>query len=45
GVCHTCESGLISGDVAYEPDPLEPAAQGNVLICCAQPRSDVVLDL
>jgi ferredoxin-NADP reductase/MOSC domain-containing protein YiiM/ferredoxin len=45
GVCHTCESGLISGSVAYEPEPLEPAAQGNVLICCAQPQADVALDL
>jgi ferredoxin-NADP reductase len=45
GVCHTCESGLISGNVTYQPEPLEPAAQGNVLICCAQPQGDVVLDL
>lgn len=45
GVCHTCESGLISGGVAYQPEPLEPATQGNVLICCAQPQGDVVLDL
>ena len=45
GVCHTCESGLISGAVTYEPEPLEPAAQGNVLICCAQPQGEVVIDL
>jgi ferredoxin-NADP reductase/MOSC domain-containing protein YiiM len=45
GVCHTCESGLISGSVSYEPEPLEPAAQGNLLICCAQPQGDVVIDL
>jgi ferredoxin-NADP reductase/MOSC domain-containing protein YiiM/ferredoxin len=45
GVCHTCESGLISGSVAYQPEPLEPPAQGNLLICCSQPQSDVVLDL
>ena len=45
GVCHNCESGLISGDVDYEPAPLDPPAQGNVLICCARPRGDVVIDL
>ena len=45
GVCHTCESTLIAGDLAYDPDPVEPAADGSALICCSQPRGDVVLDL
>jgi ferredoxin-NADP reductase/MOSC domain-containing protein YiiM len=45
GVCHTCESGLISGNVNYQPEPLEPPAQGNLLICCSQPTADVVIDL
>jgi ferredoxin len=45
GVCHNCESGLISGSVAYQPDPLDPPAQGNVLICCSRPQGDVVIDL
>jgi ferredoxin-NADP reductase/MOSC domain-containing protein YiiM len=45
GVCHNCESGLISGAVAYEPDPLDPPADGNVLICCSRPQGDVVVDL
>jgi ferredoxin-NADP reductase len=45
GVCHNCESGLISGAVSYQPDPLDPPAAGNVLICCAQPQEDVVIDL
>jgi MOSC domain-containing protein YiiM/ferredoxin-NADP reductase len=45
GVCHNCESGLVSGAVDYEPDPLDPPAQGNVLICCARPRGDVVIDI
>ncbi|MFY9988761.1 MAG: MOSC and FAD-binding oxidoreductase domain-containing protein [Chthoniobacterales bacterium] len=45
GVCHTCESGLISGTVDYQPKPLEPPTQGNVLICCSQPKGDVVIDL
>ena len=45
GVCHTCESALIGGAVAYDPEPLEPPADGNVLICCARPQSEVELDL
>jgi ferredoxin-NADP reductase/MOSC domain-containing protein YiiM/ferredoxin len=45
GVCHRCESGLISGPVAYQPDPLDLPASGNVLICCASPRGDVVIDI
>jgi len=45
GVCHTCESGLVSGTVRYAPEPLEPPAPGNVLICCSQPLDSVVIDL
>ena len=45
GVCHTCETGLTSGTVGYSPDPVDDAADGSALICCSQPRSDLVLDL
>ena len=45
GVCHTCESGLVAGTIGYRPDPVDAPADGNVLICCAQPESDVVIDL
>jgi ferredoxin-NADP reductase len=45
GVCHNCESGLISGSVTYHPDPLDLPAAGNVLICCARPQDDVVIDI
>ena len=45
GVCHSCESGLISGEVVYGPEPLDPSASGNVLVCCSQPKRDVVIDL
>ncbi|MEU7872987.1 MOSC domain-containing protein [Dactylosporangium sp. NPDC049140] len=45
GVCHTCETPLLSGSVAYSPDPLEPPAAGSVLICCSRPTTDVVLDM
>jgi len=45
GVCHNCESGLISGSVKYQPNPLDPPPEGNVLICCSQPQDDVVIDI
>lgn len=45
GVCHNCESGLISGAVDYQPEPLDQPATGNVLLCCARPRQDVVIDI
>jgi len=31
--------------VTYSPEPVEPPAGGNLLICCSQPRGDVIIDL
>jgi ferredoxin len=45
GVCHSCETGLVIGAVRYRPDPVEALANGNVLICCCQPQSDILIDL
>ncbi|HEV2257162.1 MAG TPA: MOSC and FAD-binding oxidoreductase domain-containing protein [Streptosporangiaceae bacterium] len=45
GVCHTCVTPLLAGQVRYAPDPLERPADGEVLICCAQPGTDIVLDM
>ncbi|MER9632655.1 MOSC and FAD-binding oxidoreductase domain-containing protein [Mesorhizobium sp. M0228] len=45
GVCHTCETGLVTGTVEYQPDPIDQPAAGNTLICCSRPTGDVVLDL
>jgi ferredoxin-NADP reductase/MOSC domain-containing protein YiiM len=45
GVCHTCETALIAGDVEYDPEPLDPPAKGDALICCSRPRGEVILDL
>jgi ferredoxin-NADP reductase/MOSC domain-containing protein YiiM/ferredoxin len=45
GVCHNCETTLIEGELDYNPEPVEPPADGSALICCSQPRDDVVLDL
>jgi ferredoxin len=44
GVCHTCATPLLSGASAYSPEPLEPPPDGQILICCARPDTDLVLD-
>ncbi len=48
GVCHNCETALLSGQVRYVVEPLEPPTQGTVLLCVSAPAKDtaeVVLDL
>ena len=45
GVCHTCETTLIAGELDYDPDPVEPPADGSALICCSRPHDEVALDL
>ena len=50
GRCATCKARLISGEIAYPDDRLPPgivaaeAARGEVLLCQAQPRSDLVIE-
>ena len=44
GVCHSCMTGLVTGSISYNPEPLEKPAPANVLLCCAEPDVDVVLD-
>jgi ferredoxin-NADP reductase/MOSC domain-containing protein YiiM len=45
GVCHTCSTAVLSGDATYVTEPLELPPAGEVLICCAAPADDLVLDL
>jgi ferredoxin len=45
GVCHTCETAVLSGTVGYSPEPVDDPADGSVLICCSQPRDGLILDL
>lgn len=45
GICGTCRSRLIAGEVAYVEEPLDEPAPGEVLLCCAVPRGPVILDL
>ncbi|MDV3123584.1 MOSC domain-containing protein [Mycobacterium sp. 21AC1] len=45
GVCHTCLTPVLDGTTTYSQQPLEEPTGEAVLICCAIPRSDLVLDL
>jgi len=45
GICGTCKSHLVSGEVAYFEEPLDELAAGEVLLCCSKPQGSVVLDL
>ncbi|WP_460105120.1 MOSC domain-containing protein [Streptomyces sp. YKOK-J1] len=45
GVCHTCVTQLLTGDVTYTTQPLELPETGTVLVCCSAPTDEVVLDL
>jgi ferredoxin-NADP reductase/MOSC domain-containing protein YiiM len=45
GVCHTCETALISGELRYVIEPLESPVEGSALICCSVPKVDLALDL
>ena len=45
GICNSCVTGLIDGEVEYTEEPLEPPSQGTVLLCCAKPAGCVTLAL
>ncbi|MFI5751454.1 2Fe-2S iron-sulfur cluster-binding protein [Streptomyces sp. NPDC051644] len=45
GVCHTCITHLVSGDITYSTQPLELPEAGTILVCCSKPTTEVVLDL
>jgi ferredoxin len=45
GVCHLCESGVLTGDTEYVIEPLEAPNAEHVLMCCAAPASEVTLEL
>ena len=45
GVCHYCESGVLTGEIEYVTEPLETPDTEHVLMCCAAPTSDLTLEL
>ncbi len=45
GTCHNCESRVLSGEVTYHIEPLDPPPDGRVLVCSSRPSSELTLDL
>jgi len=45
GIFHTCMCELTEGAVEYHDEPLDALDRGQVLICCATPMPDLVLDV
>jgi hypothetical protein len=45
GVCHTCECGLIDGELEYSRGLPNPRAEELALICCSTPKTGVDSDL
>lgn len=45
GVCNTCVCRLDDGEVFYAIEPMDPVTPGKVAVCCARPRTSVMLDL
>ena len=45
GICSTCKSRILEGEVAYFEEPLDEPGAGEVLLCCSKPKGAVVLDI
>ena len=45
GICHTCSSKVIEGEVEYVTEPLDMPDPGCVLICCSKPKTNVVIEV
>lgn len=45
GICGTCTSRIVSGEVSYFEDPVEDVTPGELLLCCTRPKTAIVLDL
>ena len=45
GICHTCSSKLIEGEVEYVTEPLDRPDPGCVLICVSKPKTNLVLEV
>ena len=45
GICHTCSSKLIHGEVEYISEPLDMPDPGCVLICVSKPKTNLIVDI
>ncbi|MCZ6495257.1 MAG: hypothetical protein O6924_03670 [Alphaproteobacteria bacterium] len=44
-MCNTCISELTEGEVEYLEEPLDEPDRGHVLICCARPKTSLVIEI
>lgn len=44
GNCTACQQPKVSGDIEYLHEHNGVPEDGNILLCCSVPRSDVVID-
>jgi ferredoxin len=45
GLCNTCVARIDDGQVDYVIEPMDPVTPGKVAVCCARPRTSVMIDL
>ena len=45
GICNSCKSPLLEGEVEYFEEPLDSPDSNEVLLCCSRPVGRVVIDL
>ncbi|OJJ15451.1 hypothetical protein BKI52_39235 [marine bacterium AO1-C] len=45
GTCSSCEVSIKKGSVTYDPEPFLEVPEGKVLLCCAQPTSNVEIEI
>ncbi|WP_119344428.1 class I ribonucleotide reductase maintenance protein YfaE [Facilibium subflavum] len=43
GICGTCRCQLIEGEVLYQQEPFAMAKNGEIFICVAKAKSDLLL--
>lgn len=44
GNCTSCQQALVSGEVDYPEGHNGMPDEGNILLCCSQPKGDVEID-
>ncbi|NYT62947.1 2Fe-2S iron-sulfur cluster binding domain-containing protein [Alcaligenaceae bacterium] len=45
GLCNTCMSTLVSGQIEYFEPPLDDPPPGRMLLCCSRPLGPVVIEI
>ncbi|MEO1193457.1 MAG: 2Fe-2S iron-sulfur cluster-binding protein [Pseudomonadota bacterium] len=45
GICNSCLSTKVDGEVEYFEEPLDEPEPGEVLLCCSRPKGPVTIDI